>query len=322
MTVATGLDLVCPACRADLIDEACAGCGRSFPPVAGLHDLRLASDRYLDLPAERAKADRLAKIAETTDLAGAARAYYAMTQDVDPPRCRRFLRHILGAEARGEAVADGLDEAGPILEVGCGTGGLLVAAKRRGLTIAGVDVASRWLVVARRRLDDRGLSVPLVAASADRLPYRDGTFATVVADSLVEHLDDPSAALREWRRVLRPEGRLLIWSPNRLSLLPDPHVRLWGVGFLPRRVAESYVRARRGGAWLPRCLSAGGAGRLVGSAGFEAVRVEPTDMGRVGMAAMAAHYDRARRFGPTRAILRALGPLWSVEAKAPAGADS
>ena len=100
MTVATGLDLVCPACRADLIDEACAGCGRSFPPVAGLHDLRLASDRYLDLPAERAKADRLAKIAETTDLAGAARAYYAMTEDVDPPRRRPASRPERSAEPR------------------------------------------------------------------------------------------------------------------------------------------------------------------------------------------------------------------------------
>ena len=102
------------------------------------------------------------------------------------------------------------------------------------------------------------------AASADRLPWPDGTFAAVVADSVLEHCDDPLAALREWRRVLRPGGRLVVWSPNRFAPVVDPHVRLWGIGFLPRRWAMAYSRRRRGGAWVPRLSSAFGAGRVCG----------------------------------------------------------
>src|SRR4051794_38444337 len=224
--------LRCPACRGLLVGDAegpvCVGCGRSFPLVAGLVDLRMESDRYLDLEAERAKAERLHGLEPGTDLRGLAEAYYAITDDVVDARRGRFLRHIAGAEARGEALAARLPRAGRILEIGCGTGGLLVPVLRSGRSIEGVDIAARWLVVARRRLADHGLTGSLVAASAERLPWDDGQFDAVVADSLIEHLDDPARALHEWVRVLRPGGRLIAWSPNRYTLGTDPHVGLWG----------------------------------------------------------------------------------------------
>ena len=316
-TLSRGEDLVCPACRAPVDRDACPACQRVYPTVAGLPDFRLESDRYLTLDAERAKAGRLARIAATTDLEGVARAYYDITPDVDPPRCRRYLRHILGADRRGEALADRVGGDGPILEVGCGTGGLLVALARRGISVEGVDIAARWLVVARRRLDDAGLNVPLLAANADRLPYPDGSFATVVADSLIEHCNDPAAALGEWRRVLRPGGRLILWSPNRTSLTTDPHVRLWGLGFLPRRWAVGYVGVRRGGAWLPRTQTIRGAARLVASAGFERIEAGPPDLGSLRAGRLGAIYEVLRRFGPTRVALGLFGPLWSIEARAP-----
>jgi len=312
----------CPACRGSVFEDRCSRCERRFPDVAGLADFRLDSDRYLDLASERAKAERLSRIAETTDLEGVARAYYAMTHDVDPPRCQRFLAHILGAEARGDAFLSRLTEHGPTLEVGCGTGGLLVAAAKRGWQVEGVDIASRWLVVARRRLDDHGLTVPLTAASADRLPWPDGAFGTVLADSLIEHCDDPLPALREWHRVLRPGGRLILWSPNRFSVAVDPHVRLWGLGFLPRSWAIVYARLRRGGAWLPRTISARRIKDLARSAGFKDVSVEPLTISREWAATRPARERRViavseplHRFAATRAILRTFGPIWALEAR-------
>jgi len=322
------IGFACPACRLPITGEGCASCGRRYPRVAGLPDFRLESDRYLDLVAERGKAERLAAIATTTDLRGVAQAYYAMTPDVDPPRCARYLAHILGAEARGESLAAAIVDDGPVLEVGCGTGGFLVAATGRGLEVVGVDIAARWLVVARRRLDDRAVSAPLVAASAERLPWADGTFATVVADSLIEHCDDPRAALKEWRRVLRPGGRLVLWSPNRYALATDPHVRLWGLGYLPRRWADAYVGVRRGGAWVPRTLSATGAARLARGAGFAEVRtgVPPIprswSVGRPALHRVArVAYEAVRCLPPTRGLLRSVGPLWSLEARVASGTD-
>lgn len=311
----------CPACRASLAEGCCVNCGRDFPAVAGLPDLRISSDRFLDLLGERAKAERLARLAPNMDLKGLAEAYYAMTPDVEPRRRRFYLGHILGAEARGSALASLLPTDGKILEIGCGTGGLLAAGLRSGLEIEGVDIALRWLVVARRRLDDLGLSCPLVAASAERLPYPDASFDAVVADSVLEHLDDPREALEEWARVLRPGGTLLAWSPNRYALTVDPHVRLWGLGWLPRAWQPAYVRWRRGGAWPPPCLSGGEARRVALEAGFERVEVEPPAIPEAWASSRSkpqqrwiSAYSTARRVPASRALLRAFGPLWQLRA--------
>jgi SAM-dependent methyltransferase len=317
----SGSEWVCPACRTSLNEGSCDCCGRNFPIVAGLPDLRVSSDRFLDLAGERAKAERLARLAPDLDLKGLAEAYYTMTPDVEPRRRGFYLRHILEAEFRGSALATMLPRRGKILEIGCGTGGLLAAATRMGLEIEGVDIALRWLVVARRRLDDLGLSCPLLAASAERLPYADASFNAVVADSVLEHLDDPRQALDEWARVLRPGGTLLVWSPNRYAMTVDPHVRLWGLGWLPRAWMPAYVRWRRGGAWPPPCLSGGEVRRMAWEAGFDAIELEPPGIpenwARSRSAAqqrLITAYSLARRLRASRTMLRALGPLWQLRA--------
>ncbi len=313
--------LACPGCRAPLDGEDCTACGATYPSTCGMPDLRLEADRFLDLLDERAKAGRLERIAPGVDLAGLAEAYYAMTPDVDPARRRLYLAHIRGAEARGSALAALLPRQGRIVEVGCGTGGLIAAARKLGLAIEGVDIASRWLVVARRRLDDLGLDAPLIAASAGSLPYADASVDAIVADSLLEHLDDPSRAVREWARVLRPGGTVLAWSPNRRSLGGDPHVRLWGLGLLPRAWMPAYVRLRRGGAWPPRCLAPGEVARMAEAAGFEGVEVEAPAippawaLGRSAPQRLAIGLANAARRVPVAAgLLREFGPLWQLRA--------
>ncbi|MEO6811774.1 MAG: class I SAM-dependent methyltransferase [Isosphaeraceae bacterium] len=297
----------------------CNGCGRHFPEVAGFADLRLAPDRYLDLERERAKALALSQYEKITNVHSLARIYYGMTDDVDQGRRDRYLTHIDGAEHRGEALATLLPRRGRILEVGCGAGGLLVAAKRRGLRIEGTDIASRWLVVARRRLADVGMDVRLTVANAERLPWPDGAFDALVADSVLEHLDDPAAALREWARVVRPKGRLLVWSPNRHSLLADPHVGLWALGWLPHPWASRYVRWRRRCDWPLRLLSASEAGRLASRTGWGRVEVGPAVIpehwasrgtGRAGV----RFYRRVQSLPIARQMLGRFGPLWQLDA--------
>jgi len=177
-------------------------------------------------------------------------------------------------------------------------------------------------VAARRRLADHGLSVPLLAASADQLPWPDGHFDTIVADSVLEHLDDPHQALKEWARVLRPGGTLVVWSPNRFSIALDPHVRLWGIGWLTPRLAAAWVRIRRGVEWPVRPLSAWRARRSAERAGFETIAVEapriPADMIEAG-SRFARHalacYNTALGCRAARDLLRWFGPLWQLTAR-------
>ena len=294
--------------------------------MAGFADLRLASDRYLGLAAERAKTERLHAIEEApgSNVRAVAHAYYAMTDDVMDHRRERFLHHIAGAEARGEALVDRIPRGGTILEIGCGTGGLVVAAARAGRAVVGVDIASRWLVVARRRLADHGLRAPLLAAEAERLPWPDATFDAVVADSVLEHLDDPARALREWRRVLTPGGTLVVWSPNRFTLTTDPHLGLWGLGWMPRRWVPGYLRLRGRGDWPPRTLSASEARRLASRAGLDRVAVEPPGIPgnwartRPARERLSIHaYAAARAVPGIREALCWVGPLWELRAQAP-----
>ena len=326
--VAVRSSYICPGCAAGLERAsdgfACDECGAGFPDAAGLPDLRLASDRYLTLAADRAKAERLHSLEPETDLMGLASAYYAMTDDVLDRRRDRFLRHIAGAEARGDALAARLEGRGRVLEVGCGTGGFVSAAVRQEFEVEAVDVASRWLVVARRRLADRSIATPLTAACAERLPWQDGVFDTVVADSLLEHLDDPALALREWARVLKPGGSLVVWSPNRYSVATEPHLGLWGIGFVWRRALPAYLRCRGRSEWPPRTLSAAEARGLARRAGFRDVTVGPPEISESWADSLQEAERRALRAYRSvhstrlgRRLLGSFGPLWELRGTAP-----
>lgn len=313
----------CPACRGTLSTDPdgslCPSCTRAFPHIAGLPDLRLASDRYLDVPSERAKALRLSVFEESSNVLSLASAYYDMTDDVDARRRARFLAHIASAEVRGEALTALLPPHGPILEVGAGTGGLIASAIRSGLDITGSDVATRWLLVARRRLTDLGLAAPLIGAQAERLPWPDHSFDTVVADSLLEHLTNPLDALRECLRVARPGGQILIWSPNRLSLGIDPHVGLWALGWMPRSLVPGYVQRRRGIPWMVNPLSPRQAVHLAEEAGWTRVRVSSVDVtqkwARTRLQEHLIRFYGITKLHPlTRWLTTSFGPLWQLRA--------
>lgn len=102
-----------------------------------------------------------------------------------------------------------------ILDVGCGTGANLKMLGAYGRA-EGVDISQQAVDFCH----ERGLeSVSLGAA--EQLPHEDGSFELVTALDVIEHLDDDVAGLREMGRVLRPDGRILIFVPAFMFL--------WGV---------------------------------------------------------------------------------------------
>jgi SAM-dependent methyltransferase len=101
---------------------------------------------------------------------------------------------------------------GRVLDVGCGTG-LLAARVRRelaGTRVVGCDFSPGML----RRARGRDARIPWVQGDAGRLPFRDGAFDAIVSTEAFHWFPDPVGALCEMRRVLRPDGRLLLGLVN------------------------------------------------------------------------------------------------------------
>jgi ubiquinone/menaquinone biosynthesis C-methylase UbiE len=98
-----------------------------------------------------------------------------------------------------------------VLDVACGTGlwAQLVLAEQPTQPIVGVDVSRQMLAVAHQRCR----AYPYAwfqQGRANALPYRSGQFDVVVSASAFHYFDDPGAALDEIRRVLTPQGRVII----------------------------------------------------------------------------------------------------------------
>ena len=122
------------------------------------------------------------------------------------------LRRRLLAEARGR-----------VLEIGVGTG----QSFRHYPTVdelVGVEPSEPMLRRARDRAADDGRDVTLVEAPAERLPFEDDSFDSVVTMAVLCTVDDPNRSLNEIRRVLRPGGRFRFSEHVRS---PDPKLARW-----------------------------------------------------------------------------------------------
>ena len=245
--------------------------------MLGIPDFRVYEDPLISLHDDYRKGEKLQAEAERRSFADLVAYYWTLPTYPPTPAdlSARFIHHVLTDSARIAGYAPSLGGGERFLDVGCGAGVLVRAAHSRFALCVGADVGFRWLVVARHGLREAGFPVHLVCCCADYLPFADGMFDTVASVALLEHVVDAPAVLRESARVLAPRGRVFAWTSNRFSLAPEPHVRVWGVGFLPRRWMATYVRKRRGIAYEKKhLLSVRELGRGFRRAGLTVVRFE------------------------------------------------
>jgi SAM-dependent methyltransferase len=156
------------------------------------------------------------------------------------------------------SLADGAD----VLEVGCGQGQGLGWLRRRARRVIGGDLTPGLLAGARRHYGGR---VPLVGLDAGALPFRSGSFDVVLLLEAVYYLPDVDAFVRECRRVLRPQGRVLVCSTN--PARPGFHPSPFSTGYLT--APDVAARLARGGfdvslsAAFPRGSGAAGDAAMV-----------------------------------------------------------
>jgi ubiquinone/menaquinone biosynthesis C-methylase UbiE/uncharacterized protein YbaR (Trm112 family) len=333
-----GVDIRCPYCHGDLHRQnelpnpllVCRACSHCYPIILGIPDLRIFADPYIDIEADRKKGLLVGSRMEDLSFGQLVDYYYSITPAVPPAHAERYKRGLMigvprasGDLSSWEAMARP-SNSGALLEVGCGTGALLVAAHSRFSRVAGVDISFRWLVVAKRRLSEAGMTAPLICACAEALPFAPEQFDTVALQSALETVQDQRKVVRECRRLLRPSGHICISTPNRYSLGPDPHIGVLAGGWLPDRWVEAY--ARKHGAVPPKrnLLSAKSLRTLLEDAGFRDIRIDVPEVAReqrraFGFAArtLIAGYHASRHIPVTKAVLELVGPLLHAVANKP-----
>lgn len=140
------------------------------------------------------------------------------------------LRHHLGRDDLAH-----LD----VLDVGCSGGIIAFALAAQGARVQGVDIDGPGLAHAR------GLGVSVAAGDGACLPYADASFDVVISNHVYEHAVSAETMVLELGRVLRPSGIAFLGLGNRWGVM-EPHYRLAFLSWMPRWLADRYLRRLRG----------------------------------------------------------------------------
>ena len=324
-----GVEICCPGCGGELQwpDNSrermdCVSCHAWYPVICDIPDLRIFADPYIGIDDDLEKGRGLAEAAATRKLPELIDHYYASTSVVTPQQAALYRRGLLAAGGRAVAALDmweksaGLGSPGRLLEVGCGTAPLMIAAQRRGYEVVGVDIAFRWLIVGQQRLREAGLDLPLICACAEALPFPDGQYDRIVLDSVIEHVRDQDRVPAQCSRVAVPDAALYLATPNRFSIGPDPHTGFPAGSLYPAAMTAALVRRQGGIPPRRQLLSVFALRRKLADAGFARTRVFLPDVpaaqqtGLNVLLRMAiVLYHVLKRLPGTRHLLYLVGPL-------------
>jgi ubiquinone/menaquinone biosynthesis C-methylase UbiE len=193
---------------------------------------------------------------------------------------RRLGRGCSTAEAgvvdyRLRRIASYVAITGRWLDCGCAEGSYSVALKQAGADlVVGTDIEETRITEAQRRWAGMA-GVTFIAAPAELLPMADESFDAVLLNEVLEHVADQGRALSELRRVLAPDGILVVFSPNRWFPFEGHGAVLGPLKFwspvplhpwLPQRLTASTMTARN---YWPRQLAS-----IVSHAGFEVLELD------------------------------------------------
>jgi len=139
---------------------------------------------------------------------------------------RNALTQLLGTR-KGDREGDREGEGLKILDVGTGTGFLALLLAEMGHDVTGADFSKNKLESAKEKEEEKGrrtnIPVKFVVEDAEALSFADDLFDAVVSRHLIWTLADPEAAFREWKRVTKPGGKVVVDVPGRHSHLGEHH---------------------------------------------------------------------------------------------------
>src|SRR6202171_2882393 len=198
------------------------------------------------------------------------------------------------------------------LDVGTGTGLVahLVAAKVGTGSVIGIDLSDRMLSIARAK---KGKNLQFLGMAAERLVFKPQTFDLVTMGEALAYLADPTAALGEAHRVLRPGGRLAVSSQRRSLSTRAQDLFFQGLAPLARR---HYLRLPRYSSERARFGEPNVLPQILDAAHFEVMRM--TEMVTGGRTRDAGEWiELMTAAGPlSDKLISALGPRYRSELEA------
>lgn len=195
-----------------------------------------------------------------------------------------------GAWRRAAVRMAGVREGDAVLDVACGTGELTrVFARTAAARVVGADYTDEMLAIAQSKPPVRSMmgdkaAIEYVHADAMALPFHDGSFDVVSIAFGIRNVSDPAQALREFRRVLRPGGRLVVLEFDEPRFKPFALVNRLYCGWLMPRTATLISRDKSGAyKYLPRSVRAFATrealARLIEQCGFTDATMRPLTFG-------------------------------------------
>ena len=157
------------------------------------------------------------------------------------------------------------------LDIGTGTGQFAFYLARQGYAVTGIDLSEKMIELAGAHAVRSGLEIEFKAGDAEHLGFEDNHFDIVVSRNLLWTLVHPEKAVREWHRVLKPGGKIILsdgfWQNDtwkRFSALAAKVVKSLCscAGVLPLRFFSHYCRFQKQLPFYEGILS-GDAGNLM-----------------------------------------------------------
>jgi ubiquinone/menaquinone biosynthesis C-methylase UbiE len=200
-----------------------------------------------------------------------------------------------------------------VLDVGTGTGLVahLVAPRVSPGTVLGIDLSENMLSIARTRTKVK--NIQFMGMAAEHLVFRPATFDLVTMGEALAYFADPTMALEEAHRVLRPGGRLAVSCQRRSLNTRAQDLFFQGLAPLARRHYLSLPRysSERSRFGEPAVLP-----QILGAAGFDVTRISETVTG--GRTTDAREWTELMAgAGPLPyTLIRSLGPRYRDELEA------
>ena len=266
-----GYNWVCPRCKGELrlLDDAsyCSVCERRYESFLGIPDFRLdfqesenqvalAREFYTnweELTYEDMVRARFRGLRQRALEAGKDPASFKMWDKDERAHLSSYLTRgclhttIVRNMVRREGASTYV---GRLVDIGCGWGRDLLHLAGLADDVLGVDVSTFSLLMTKKLLDEQGVTnVRLVLAQGEYLPVPPQSVDAMNSSATIEHFPNPGAFLAEVSRCLKTPSWLVLYYPNRFSILPETHCGIWGLGWVSRARQNKIYARKCGGQW-------------------------------------------------------------------------